>query len=115
MSLNNFEEMNERIIKNWNSAVGVDDNVIILGQIGGGEKEEIKKLFNKLNGHFTSICRQENGNFSKEEWKEIGFDNVWNVPIFYKYDENNIFLYQNRPIISIKPYLKEYSIVVVDN
>lgn len=115
INLNNFKEMNERIIKNWNSSVGVDDNVIILGQIGSGKKEKMKALFDKLNGRFTSICRQENENFSKEEWKEIGFDNIWNVPLFYKYDENNTFLYQNRPIINIKPYLKEYSIVVVDN
>lgn len=115
MNFSSFEEMNQHIVKNWNLAVAEDDNVIIMGRIGEGEKDKLKELFSQLNGNFTALSRHLNDLFTKEEWRDIGFTYFWNVPMFYDLDEEHHFLYLNRPIINIKPYEEEYCLVVVDS
>lgn len=108
-----FEEMNEKIIKNWNMSIAAEDNVIVLGEMGGGEKEQLKELLNKLNGHFTLISKESNQNFSEEEWNEIGIENFWNVPIYFKW-EDKTFLYFSLKI-SNEDLFNGYDLIVVDS
>jgi len=49
------EEMNEEMIKKWNTKVNKDDLVIHLGDFALGSKEEIKELRSKLNGTILLI------------------------------------------------------------
>ncbi len=44
------EEMNEAIISNWNNSVTNDDIIYHLGDFCFGAKEELKQIFNRLNG-----------------------------------------------------------------
>ena len=44
------DEMNEALIDNWNSVVGVKDTVYHLGDFSWGNAEVIKTILDKLNG-----------------------------------------------------------------
>lgn len=57
---NSVQEMNESIVKNWNSVVGPDDDVYVLGDLclGGGTPSTLlanKKLIESLNGKLHII------------------------------------------------------------
>lgn len=56
------EEMNDLIIKNWNSAINKNDKVFVLGDCTM-EKKEHYNIFGKLNGNKTFIL----GNHCKEQ------------------------------------------------
>lgn len=107
--------MNNHIIENWNFGIKPDDKVIIMGILGRGTKNQMKDLFSRLNGEITALSKNLNEIFTKEEWKEIGVAHFWEVAMFNEIDSEHQVVYQIRPIINIKPYEKEYSLVVVDN
>lgn len=44
------EEMNEALINNWNSVVGRDDTVVILGDFCWGLEDDWAKILDQLNG-----------------------------------------------------------------
>jgi calcineurin-like phosphoesterase family protein len=56
------EEMNEALITNWNSVVGIDDIVFHLGdvQLGGGN-QLMDNIFPRLNGHIILILGNHDG------------------------------------------------------
>lgn len=43
-------EMNETLIKNWNRTVKPNDEIYILGDMGGGDIKELIKIIKRLNG-----------------------------------------------------------------
>lgn len=45
-----IEEMNHALIQNWNSVVGVDDTVFILGDVCFGGKDKWNSMLSGLNG-----------------------------------------------------------------
>lgn len=47
---NSIEEMNEKIISNWNKIISQDDMVYILGDVGFGSTEANTKILRRLNG-----------------------------------------------------------------
>lgn len=49
------EEMNEQIIKNWNSVIKEDDIVFLLGDIGFCGIEKLRLLMSQLNGKIYLI------------------------------------------------------------
>jgi len=49
------EEMNCRMIKNWNSKIKADDDVIIIGDLSFTNTRETKFVLEKLNGKKTLI------------------------------------------------------------
>ncbi len=70
---NDTYEMNEYIVKKWNSVVEDDDIVYHLGDVGFGSLREVKSLVERLNG--TKILLRGNNDFKigTSTWKEIGF------------------------------------------
>ena len=62
-------EMNDAIIKNWNSVVTDKDDVFLLGDIGMGKRWELIKCFYDLNGRIHWI----KGNHDKKaaKWKDL--------------------------------------------
>ena len=77
----NTDEMNEYIIKRWNSIVKETDTVYHLGDVGFGKFEEVKRLVGSLNG--TKILLRGNHDFKIgiNTWKEIGFLEVYKKKI----------------------------------
>ena len=50
-----IEEMNEALIKNWNSKVANDDDVFHLGDVGLCSPSKLKEILNQLNGKIYLI------------------------------------------------------------
>ena len=51
----NIEEMNQKLIDNWNSVVKKDDTVFLLGDMGFCGLEKLKGLMSQLNGNIFLI------------------------------------------------------------
>jgi calcineurin-like phosphoesterase family protein len=71
---NNVEEMNAVIINNLNSVVGKKDNIWHLGDFAfGKDVNELKKIFNRLNGNkFLILGNHDKVNLmSQLDWKSI--------------------------------------------
>lgn len=81
----NVEEMNKRLIDNWNSVVDEKDIIYFLGDFGLGTKEQISQWARQLKGHKKLIKGNHDGR-SKEFYQECGFEEV----------ENMIFLFKNQ-------------------
>ena len=73
----NTEEMNEYIIKKWNSVVKSEDIVYHLGDVGFGTIDELKKLLAKLNGTKILVMGNHDVRRSSKAWQEIGFSEVY--------------------------------------
>jgi calcineurin-like phosphoesterase family protein len=67
-----IEEMNARLITNWNSKIGVGDTVYHLGDFSFGDLESAQNIFDQLNGNIHLI----KGNHDQKSvhirgWKSI--------------------------------------------
>ena len=89
----NTEEMNEYIIKKWNSVVKSEDIVYHLGDVGFGTIDELKKLLAKLNGTKILIMGNHDVRRSLKAWKEIGFSEVYKKKLII-----NNFVLTHEPI-----------------
>ena len=87
------EEMNESMIKDWNSVVHKRDYIYVLGDLAFGNKEMIKNLISRLNGRIHLIMGNHDGKRSYKWWLECGIEWVSKYPILY---ENNYIL-SHRP------------------
>ena len=97
-----IEEMNDTLIKNWNSVVDEDDYVYLLGDFGLGTKNELISIGNKLNGHKTLILGNHD-HMSKAAYKECGFDKVEKGPIRLHFEgEKMTYWLSHYPIQNIE-------------
>lgn len=67
----NVDEMNAKLIENWNSVVGPEDTVYHLGDVNLGPFEESIKLVGTLNGHKTLITGNHDRLFVDPEAKRM--------------------------------------------
>lgn len=77
----NVEEMNNDLIKGWNSVVGKKDNGFIMGDISWANKTKTMEYLNKLNGNKFLIrgnhdenfkcCENDNGFIWIKDYAEI--------------------------------------------
>lgn len=96
-SFNAVEEMNQVIIKNWNSIVKENDNTYILGDIGFGDTKILYNLLKQLKGNLILIKGNHDNKVLKDynvkklfteitDYKEITVDNkkviLCHYPIF---------------------------------
>jgi calcineurin-like phosphoesterase family protein len=85
----NIEEMNSKLIDNWNSCVKKNDIVWHLGDFSFGSKDNIRKILPRLNGRIRLI----KGNHDRHNnmfYIDQGFDRVYDRPIII--DTNLILL-----------------------
>lgn len=75
-----IQEMNEAIIKNWNSIVTSTDIIYHLGDLALGRKEQIENIINKLNGK-KYIVRGNHDRLGVKTYEELGFNVLKNAPI----------------------------------
>lgn len=86
---NNIDEMNETMINNWNSIISNEDIVYHLGDLCLSTDEEIKNVFNRLNGNKILI----RGNHDRKPvkfYEELGFKVLTHAPIIL--DEYKLLL-----------------------
>lgn len=86
---NSVDEMNEVLINNWNSVITNDDTIYHLGDFCLSTSEEIKNIFNKLNGK-KILIRGNHDRKSVKFYENIGFTVLTNAPIIM--DEYKIML-----------------------
>ncbi len=70
----NIEEMNQTLIKNWNTLVNKNDIVFFLGDFGMGTTEHLLKINQQLNGQ--KICIRGNHDGTPSKMYKIGFSLV---------------------------------------
>lgn len=105
------EEMNKTLIDNWNKKVKTNDIVYFLGDFGFADQQKLRDIVNRLNGYKIIILGNHDTNRKKEEWGEIGFDEVYDKEYIFNYIDT-----QETPrtiILSHKPlYIndKQYNI-----
>jgi len=87
------EEMNYKIIQNWNSVVQHDDIVYHLGDFALGNKEKIKNIAYQLNGRKFLICGNHDA-FRATEYMELGFEWATRHPMIY----NNYMILSHEPV-----------------
>ena len=107
--------MNKAIIRTWNKTVKPEDTVIIMGDNGNGDLEQMKSVISQLNGEKTATSNHLNEKFSKAEWRKIGFKHFWGVSMFNKLEDGKEVLYIIRPITDIDLYKSDYALLVVDS
>lgn len=109
----NANKMNESLIKNWNKVVKKEDTIFHLGDFGFGTKEELKSIFNRLNGKKYLIMGNHDFRVGKKYYEELGF-----IKVYKKSFEIDKYILSHKPIttdkfniyghIHDKPESKEY-------
>lgn len=74
---NDIDEMNDAIVKNWNDVINDDDIVYHLGDFGFGSLEELKEIFDKLNGRKYLIMGNHDLRYGKNFFIKLGFIQVY--------------------------------------
>ena len=90
---NSIDEMNEAIIKNWNSVIGRDDIVYILGDFCFGNKEMLTNIVSRLNGRKILILGNHD-RLTKSAYLDVGFETVTKNPMIVDSD----FILSHHPI-----------------
>jgi calcineurin-like phosphoesterase family protein len=80
----NVNEMNEEMIRRWNSVTAVDDIVYHLGDFAFGSQEVVKKIVSRLNGRIRLILGNHDKRKKPQWYDGLGFDRVYDTPILYK-------------------------------
>lgn len=91
------EEMNEILIKNWNSCIGKNDVVIMMGDFALCGKEKIIEIGNKLKGRKHLLLGNHDGG-SNDTYRAAGFEYIYKYPILL--DEKYIISHYPQKIFS---------------
>jgi calcineurin-like phosphoesterase family protein len=93
-----------QLIKNWNDTVSGDDTVYILGDFAFGDKDEVRRLCQSLNGRKILIL----GNHDTQPagwYRNCGFDEAspWPVIIegFWILSHEPLYINENMPYANI--------------
>jgi calcineurin-like phosphoesterase family protein len=73
--------MDRELISRWNNAVGKNDRVFHLGDVGICGKEKMTEIVSSLNGRKTLIMGNHDKGKTAAWWRDVGFDEVSEYPI----------------------------------
>ena len=107
-----LEEMNEKIISNWNAVVKPEDTVYVLGDMAMGTVDASRDCIERLNGKIVLIRGNHDSPKRIEMYKELGIEVH---DIFYLNYKGRYFILCHFPIASeefIKMVIKDNSEVV---
>lgn len=101
----NAHQMNEEMIKRWNTVVKKTDTVIHCGDFGLGTKAELVEICQKLQGR-KILIKGNHDCYKDEDYRKMGFAEVYKYPILYK----NWFLMSHEPLqlSETTPYFNFY-------
>lgn len=80
----NVEEMNEDLIRKWNNVVSKNDIVIHVGDFGFGSFDELKDIFDRLNGNKYLVMGNHDLRAGYNFYKELGFIAVFKKEMLLK-------------------------------
>ena len=87
------EEMNYKLIQNWNNTVGHDDIVYMLGDFCLGNKEKVSNMAYQLNGRKMLICGNHDA-YRATDYMQLGFEWASRHPIIW----NNYMILSHEPV-----------------
>lgn len=98
------EEMNNRLIKNWNNTVRCNDEVYILGDVTMKGPDIVRKLLSSLNGK-KYLIRGNHDNFAENpDWLIDEYLTGW-VKDYYELHYNNFtFVLCHYPLLEWNKY-----------
>lgn len=112
----NINEMNNNLVKNWNSVVSVNDEVYVVGDFGGDGIEE--KFLSMLNG-VKYLVKGNHDVRSNDYYRQVGFKEVYDKPVIFEgvwiLSHEPIYVCENMPYANIfghvhnSPIYKTYS------
>lgn len=88
------EEMNEVLIKNWNSVINEDDIVYVLGDFCFGNKEMLREIVSQLKGRKILILGNHD-RLTKGAYLDVGFETVTKNPMIVDGD----FILSHHPLL----------------
>ena len=88
------EEMNEGMIQKWNSVVGIDDNVFVVGDMFLCDEVKSQDIISRLNGYKVLVAGNHDGRESK--MLKIGF-NEYHRELCYSFRDNTHALMKHYP------------------
>lgn len=91
------EEMNEYMIKQWNSKVKKKDEVVILGDLSLGTAEETNELLQRLNGRLYMIMGNHDRFLKNKAYDTSRF--VWIKPYEELHDKKRKVILCHYPIM----------------
>lgn len=99
-----LKDMEEQLVKNWNETVDDGDEVYMLGDFAFGDKAEVSRLCNRLNGKKTLVLG--NHDTQTPKWyRSCGFDeaSVWPIIIggFWILSHEPLYINENMPYANI--------------
>lgn len=71
---NSIEEMNEALIRNWNSCVKDDDTIYVLGDFFMGKLDDVEPILNRLKGHIILIRGNHDTSARLELYRQHGIE-----------------------------------------
>lgn len=112
------EEMDNKIISNWNSVVSDNDKVFVLGDLSSYEKEKTAQICGSLKG--IKILIRGNHDIQNESYYcDCGFESVISYPIildnFWILSHEPLYINRNMPYANIfghvhdNPMYKDFS------
>lgn len=103
------KEMDESLIKEWNSVVKKDDKIFVLGDFSFHNKEKTKAIISRLNGRKFLVMGNHDKERSKSWWLDAGFDEVSEFPIIYKgfyiFSHEPLYVNNNMPYVNIHGHI----------
>jgi len=88
-------DMNECMIKSWNSVVKKEDKVFVVGDVFLCDKDESRKIMSRLNGYKVLIAG--NHDRSEKTMLEIGFDE-YHREMSYSFGDTGVALMKHYPL-----------------
>jgi len=103
------DEMDSHMIEKWNSVVGKNDKVFVLGDVSIYGREKTKEIIEQLNGFKILILGNHDKGRTITWWKDVGFNRVIEFPIiyneFYMLSHEPLYMNENMPYINIHGHL----------
>ena len=90
------EDMTEKLIKNWNSVIGNNDIVYVVGDFALCGKQKIIEIGNQLNGRKRLILGNHDG-ASIATYREAGFEFIYNHSIVL----DDFYIVSHIPMVGI--------------
>lgn len=78
---NSVEDMEKKLISNWNKVINNKSKIFVLGDFSFLGKEETKRVISNLNGRKILVLGNHDRAHSLMWWYDAGFDEVYKYPI----------------------------------
>ena len=109
----NVQEMDETIVRNWNSVVSKNDTVIVPGDVSFYSKEKTKAIIKSLKGKKILILGNHDNDHTVDWWEEVGFNSVSEYPIiiekFFLVSHEPLYINSNMPYANIHGHIHNQS------